>query len=426
MDFKFENLVLIVGTNPLPNYVVANYFIQKNLNLKKIYLLHSEQTPTQAGTNIYAENLTIQLTALIEKSGKNIEVAFQNLQIKDVAKKRSIEEVVQNQIIDKIEGWSKVHLDYTGGTKSMTTYTYLTFHNNHKNLEMSYSYLDARGYKLVFDNSYIEYNLLKFVSISFSQLIGLHGFIRKNKDKYEILKTFEDPLKEFSNLIEKGNINDFYSKKGGYTRKIYLNKEGKLDPSVDESSVKFKEHYSSKNSINSEFSSVVGQMNADLKIFNSEGNFNCKISKKNLTRAVKFLDGDWLELYVHQLLKEAPLSNYENLLDWEIKKPVWKNNYFQIDNILMKGYQLIGISCTTAYEKSLCKNKGFEILLRTQQIGGSEAKSVLLTRMPKQNIEILQEDLVVDTGTGRNNIKVLGVESWKKDKFIEEIISFIE
>ena len=46
--------------------------------------------------------------------------------------------------------------------------------------------------------------------------------------------------------------------------------------------------------------------------------------------------------------------------------------------------------------------------------------------MPKQNIEILQEDLVVDTGTGRNNIKVLGVESWKKDKFIEEIISFIE
>lgn len=30
MPFGFENLVLLIETNPLPNYVVAEYFLENN------------------------------------------------------------------------------------------------------------------------------------------------------------------------------------------------------------------------------------------------------------------------------------------------------------------------------------------------------------------------------------------------------------
>ena len=41
--YTFKDLVLLIGTNPLPNFVVAEYFLGKNKNIKKIWLVHSEE-----------------------------------------------------------------------------------------------------------------------------------------------------------------------------------------------------------------------------------------------------------------------------------------------------------------------------------------------------------------------------------------------
>lgn len=40
---KFEHLILLIGTNPLPNFVVAEYFLRENSNLKNLYLIYSEE-----------------------------------------------------------------------------------------------------------------------------------------------------------------------------------------------------------------------------------------------------------------------------------------------------------------------------------------------------------------------------------------------
>ena len=48
--YNFEDLILLVGTNPLPNYVVAKYFLLNNPNLKTIWLVHSEKQNDNAGT----------------------------------------------------------------------------------------------------------------------------------------------------------------------------------------------------------------------------------------------------------------------------------------------------------------------------------------------------------------------------------------
>ncbi len=54
---KFNHLILLIGTNSLPNFVVADYFLQNNPDIRTISLIHSEQNFLQAGTNTQAENL---------------------------------------------------------------------------------------------------------------------------------------------------------------------------------------------------------------------------------------------------------------------------------------------------------------------------------------------------------------------------------
>jgi hypothetical protein len=112
-------------------------------------------------------------------------------------------------------------------------------------------------------------------------------------------------------------------------------------------------------------------------------------------------------------------------INWVIKKSEWQspNQNFELDVILLKGYQLIGISCTTSEKKGECKNKGFEIFMRTRQIGGEEARAVLVTRLSEPGE--LQGELEVDTGGG-GNILVLGADDLKENILVRKICEFIE
>ena len=53
----FKHLILLIGINPLPNFVVAEYFLKQNPKIQKIWLVHSEQNKLQAGTDTQAKYL---------------------------------------------------------------------------------------------------------------------------------------------------------------------------------------------------------------------------------------------------------------------------------------------------------------------------------------------------------------------------------
>jgi hypothetical protein len=113
-------------------------------------------------------------------------------------------------------------------------------------------------------------------------------------------------------------------------------------------------------------------------------------------------------------------------MDWKIKKKSDDyDNEFQIDVVLVKGYQLIGISCTTSDKKALCKGKGFEIFMRTRQIAGEESRAILITRLKEAEKIKVQQELEVDTG-GKKNILVLGAEDFKNDNLITQIEDYIQ
>jgi len=64
--------------------------------------------------------------------------------------------------------------------------------------------------------------------------------------------------------------------------------------------------------------------------------------------------------------------------------------------------------------------------LRTKQIGGEEAKAILITRADNGTVKRLQSELVLSTGTIKENILVLGEDDWKEDRLVKKIKDFID
>lgn len=97
--------------------------------------------------------------------------------------------------------------------------------------------------------------------------------------------------------------------------------------------------------------------------------------KRKLVQSVKWLEGGWLEHFVFKVLQD--LQPGLNLVDVETDVRVAADSRFpdfQLDVVTMRGYQLFVFSCSTSTEKGLVKQKIFEAVLRARQLGGDEAR----------------------------------------------------
>lgn len=423
-ELKFKHLVLLVGTNPLPNLVVADYFLQINKKLEKIWLIHSEKTDRQAGTKNQADNLEKVLKKRWDTIHSNLKFPFEKIALKDVSQSITIcNDIDDEKITDSLKSGA-FHFNYTGGTKTMSTHVYWKLKSSENLLEKSFSYLDARNFQLVIDDldsvHIPEKDLRDHVSLSLQELIELHGFERKNKDKEF---HFSDSLQVFQSLIENNNLKIFYGEQG-YERRLFTDKKGNLAEKIKKLNYLEELRTYQPNNI---FKSLVCKLPDKFKLFNDKNEFNEKLENNKFKSVVKFLDGEWLEYHVLKTLEKAlEDKNIITEQNWVIKKPEWSKNLdFELDVPLIHGYQLIGISCTTSSAKSLCKSKGFEIIHRTRQIGGDEAKAALITCLDKIERDKLETELKYDTGLAMGNIKVFGLIDLKKETLIKKMTNFL-
>jgi hypothetical protein len=116
----FNKLILLVGTNPLPNFVVAEYFLKNNRSLNEIILLYSEENQYQRGTGEYAENLQ----KLLQDRHRNINLNFLPIHLSDISSAKEIERNLEERLASHLENSHSIHLNYTGGTKVMATHIY--------------------------------------------------------------------------------------------------------------------------------------------------------------------------------------------------------------------------------------------------------------------------------------------------------------
>jgi len=415
MDFK--HLILLVGTNPLPSYIVADYYLHKNPYIEEIWLVHSEKTNFQDGTYVYAENLK----KAIEKNliiGRSSPVSFSFVPLSNVSNAKEISRDIYKLLIQNLSEDSSVHLNYTGGTKVMGTHIYLTLEKALKILKKSYSYLDARTFSIIDDaEGCITSDLRDSVKLAFKDLIYMHEFERKNIDSSN---DFGLVTEKFRKIIGAGCLQEYFNAGAGYDRTLFENmhKKGELAEKVKQINRVKIEAYKP----NQVFKGILDSFPPGCNLINDI----CTINDSNFKRAVRFLDGEWFERFIYCLLKEKlNMPNAEILFDWKIKKKNWKTD-FQLDVILVKGYQLIGISCTTSRSKPICKSKGFEIIQRSRQIGGDEARAILFTLLDTYNKTELQNELMEDTGGAMSNILVFGFNDINDEYIIDKIKDFIK
>lgn len=406
---EFNTLILLVGTNPLPNFVVAEYYIKNNQSLSKIILIYSEETKDQKSTKDYADNIR----KVIEKRKHSIEII--PLALSDISNAKDIERDINKKLLPLISATDSIHLNYTGGTKAMGIHVYRLLKEKFKNA--SFSYLDARTFQLIDDEKGpIHADLREVVSITLQEILDLHGYERVNEES-----EFEcnDAIKIFQELIEKDQLKSYFE---SYNREIFCNEKGDLITKKKQIQPKLKD-------IKAEgpLLSIVLALPEEYRIFNTNGTFREPATNKQFEKTIRFIDGVWLERYIYTILKEEEsFKNCEINMNCVIRSPKWSSNRkFEIDLSIIKGYQLIGLSCTTSDNLRLCKSKGFEILHRTRQIGGDEARAVLVTRLERSATDDLSNELSVDTG-GKENILVLGEEDLKREIFINKLKEFID
>lgn len=356
---RCDHLILLIGTNPLPNLVVADYFLQTNPSLQTIWLLHSEENRLQAGTHEQARNLETLLRKRWHGRHANLLFPLEKISLTDVSDVTTIIREIDTKMLKRWQGDESFHLNYTGGTKAMATHVYRRLQELGRRGQQQFSYLDANNFRLVVDDYGIIFfeddsgtqteDLRKKVLLSFDDLITLHGFQKGKAKKASVGK--DSPDLAFKKFLDVQNF-------------------AKMTP---QEGVEFEKY-----------------------IFT-------KLNDKFKTR-----------------LKRGGEMQHS----WLINHPEWQT-YFELDLIILNGYHLTGISCTVSSDMKSCKTRGFEIILRTRQIGGDEARSLLITRSNRAQTRILQDELAHETG-GRENILVLGVEELgNENNYLREIEKFV-
>jgi Domain of unknown function (DUF1887) len=361
-DYQVDHLFLLVGENPLPNYVAARTLLKAD---GIVYLVFTNQTKDQ-------KNCLLGVDGLGRYKIKCQEIDLGNYESNSYHIRERLQKQI-NSLSHRIVG-----LNYTGGTKAMAVHAYKAVEELKP--DAVFSYLDSRRLKICIDkqsNKPLEFDI--HLELSFAEMFKLHNrnyWLESKPPEKEailpdvaakILDFYEDEILAKSwkswlkNQLRPLTKNDDYWKIEAELEKI------KSIPLQDLSE-------QIKNVLRQELSTSTTEMRLDI---------TQKKGFKSLIQVCQWLDGTWLESYVLKQIQDIK-NEYgikECMMSFHIKDTNlgkgWRER-FEFDVAFIKNYQLFAISCTTTKDHKLCKQKLFEAHLRARQLGGDEARVALV------------------------------------------------
>jgi hypothetical protein len=310
-----------MGGNPISNYALIKYFRNE---FDKFVLIHTTKTET-----------------ISNNFEKLLNVEFVKINIKD--KERDLN-FIKDKVINQLKNLnpSFIHLNYTGGTKSMSIGTFLAIEE--LEVEKVYSDIDFASKKLF---------------LASGEIIPKEGSVADNVevtiDEFALLNSLEIMGKQSKNSA-------FYDEK-------FCN--FLLDKCINSQEV-FYENLWDKDK------QYLKKLNWRDSLKDISLNCELDLSNNQLKKLQKFIKGVWLEEYIFAQLLELKDELKISDIAWNVNIKNRKNE-FEVDIIVTKGYKVYLFSCTTDYKKSMIKNKFFEAEKRATQIGGIGAKSILVS-----------------------------------------------
>jgi hypothetical protein len=375
LPYQTSSLFLLVGRNPLPNYVTAKLLLRPDGIL---YLIHSEG---KQGTGLIAQNLAACLT---EYRPQLIAVNPQNT----VALRDQVERYLDRTPPDAIG------LNYTGGTKVMAVHAYQAVEEfcKRRGRQAIFSYLDADTLRLSIEpglgHSGIRPKVMEAIALTFEDVFRLHGIGLGGELRTDpTLPGLAHALARMHGLPEGAETwrachGVLASSNGRPWRDVKANlwDAGATPEVVD----MLEQGLGLGDATPVKLSAVARQVDLD-----------------NKGRLLNWLHWEWLEDWSLACIKNLDYGTRAR--DLKGRKP----GLFQLDVAVMRGYQLFAISCSVTRSRSVAKLKFLEVYTRALQIGGDEARAGLVVLV--EDADGLEQEIASDWDAA-NRVRVFGRE----------------
>ncbi len=368
-NLRVDHLFLLVGANPLPDWVAARLLLREQ---GRLYFVHSDETLTTA------QDLARYLTERYQMEKREYEKP-EFVYVPNPYKAGAVYQTIRDRL-SRI-GHGAIGLNYTGGTKVMSAHSHRAMDQIKAGLPtVVFSYLEAAACTMRFDdNQEFPVGLAGDAKLDLQQLFKLHDdfalappakkttaipvaelLIKANSDfnNHKAWRSFCErnlkyPPGRPTGRMEKrpGNI-----KVDVDARPVALNLSGGLSPVAD--------------ALTSGGGNTLGDV-----VDGRRWGF------KDAEDLAGWLDGGWIEHFVVKLLADHKaaykIDDYGRNITGRLKRfPAI--NKFEIDVAAMRGYQLHVFSCYSGSDKGRAKQKLFEAVTRAQQLGGDQARAALV------------------------------------------------
>lgn len=377
-------LFLLMGKNPLPNYVAAQLLVRDG---GMVYLLH---TGGLKGTSEAA----CRLKGKIEAARTSVTVVLREV---DEADGQKIEKKLGNEILPGVkEAGGTVGLNYTGGTKPMAVHSYRVLKKEFP--QGCFSYLNANSLRMFIhqgDAPTQKLTVGRAVELSLEDVIALHGYKLTVSVRRE--PQYPDLYLPLAKVV--ANRDGFHEWAGRWDSR--KQSKGWLQQKTLETLPALNE-YPHLSPIVAAFQALGGTPEA----------VAAYLGFGKLESHRKWFKGTWLEEYcldaLAKVAKNLDLRSYGINLQLEPLSTVSGGvpKGFQLDVAAMIGYQLFAISCIVSQEEGgETKKHLFEAYVRARQLGGDEARVALVSCV--ENPKVIQDE-VEKAWDAEGRIRVFG------------------
>ena len=431
-------LILTVGTNPLPVWVAWYHLKEKLPKPIKVRLVHT------AGTVDEKDRLQKYC------QGADFLDPIQTSAGDPGTVRGNSRHILENLSDDS----AHLHVHYTGGTKVMGVETISTIEaelREQQNIRLQTSYLNPRGTSgpnIINRGGSLVKDTRQKVDPELNRIAELNGFeLGPFNHKYwnhlsGSYKTEECPAPGIPSqeqleagvlvLAIMGNkdFRELFFPLNSEWNKIFSSQSGQF--SYPQLGGIFRFPNSTNTIWQNKFLPMLNQAYSHCKLDIKAGTLSypsCQnassAQQSDLEQMHKFFNGIWLEYAAYDAFKEAlakistsnpDRNNYKlfhNVYVRRARATDQRVRPFELDVVAVLGYQIVVVSCTTASGHDLIKQKGMEAILRARQLGGDEARAIVLCRAHPNTAKLIGDELRDEMGSESEPLQVWGGNRWR-------------
>ena len=436
-------LILTVGTNPLPVWVA--WYHLKDLKDKlpqpiKVRLVHT------AGTKDEMERLKKYC------QGAKFLDPIQT----SAGDPGTVRGDSRNILRNLSEDVSHLHVHYTGGTKVMGVETVSTIEaelREGQNIHLQTSYLDPRGKSgptIVSRGAPLVSDTRRNVNLDLNCIALLNGFTlgpfnhryRDRETRSFKTENCPAPATPSQEQLDAGvavlavardneKFRELSSNRSKWNE-FFSSQYGKFSYPQQGGTFRFSDNPIWQNkllpALNKVYSYCKWDINAGTLSYPSYQNA-CDNQQRELEQVHKFFNGIWLEYGAYAAFKDA-LKKNSNSSNPKLKRDNYKLFHsvharrakatdqrvkpFELDVVAVLGYQIVVVSCTVDSVHDRIKQKGMEAILRARQLGGDEARAIVLCSAHLNDATLIEDELKDEMGSTSEPLQVWGRNRWRE------------